>query len=218
MVTAPYDLSQLSANARSCINRGLRRCEVARISCERLAEEGWRLQQDTTERQQRAGSVREGQWRRLCLAAQDLAGFEAWGALVDGQLAASILVARVDDTAYFLYPQSHRAFFKLHVNNALVYTLTADLLSRQELRTVFYGLESLDAPPTVDEFKFRMGYRAQPVRQRVVFHPWFAPLCNRLSHSLVRSIHRHRPGNVTLAKAEGLLRFHLELAEPVNSR
>ena len=215
-ISAPYGLSRLTANARSCVKRGLRRCQIERIEFERLAEEGWGLQRDTLERQHRSGSVSEAQWRTLCLAARDLDGFEAWAALVDGRLAASILAARVEDTAYFLYPQSHRAYFKFHVNNALVYTLTTDLLSRPTIRTVFYGLESLDAPPSVDEFKFRMGYTAHPIRQRVVFHPWFAPLCNRFSHSLVRTLHRHVPENVKVAKAEGLLRFHLEMAEPVN--
>ena len=212
----PYGSPQLSANARSSTSRGLRRCAVKPISLERLAEEGWALQEDTMARQGRVGGMDASRWRRLCLAAKGLEGFEAWAALVDGRLAASILVAQLDDTGYFLYPQSHRAYFKFHVNNALVYTLTTELLSRPTIKTVFYGLESLDAPPSVDEFKFRMGYTAHPIRQRVVFHPWFAPLCNRFSHSLVRTLHRHRPENVKVAKAEGLLRFHLEMAEPVN--
>lgn len=210
VVSRPYAMGSLSANARSCTNRGLRRCRVEQIELERLAKEGWNLQQDTLDRQQREAGMTEKKWNRLCVAAGQLEGFEAWAALVDGKLAASILVAQVEDTAYYLYPQSHRSYFKFHVNNALVYTLTSTLLSRPGVKTVFYGVESLDAPPTVDEFKFRMGYQARPVRQRVAFHPWFAPLCNRVSHSLVRSFHRHRPHNVALAKAEGLLRFHLE--------
>jgi hypothetical protein len=60
---------------------------------ERLAAEGWILQRDTPERQGRVGSVDRRRWQRLSLAARDLPGFEAWGAIVEAHLAATILTA-----------------------------------------------------------------------------------------------------------------------------
>ncbi|MCL4180307.1 MAG: GNAT family N-acetyltransferase [Verrucomicrobia bacterium] len=210
VVYAPYSIERLSSNARSCTNRGLRHCQVQRIEFERLEEDGWSLQRDTLARQHREATLDERQWQRICRASREVEGFEVWGALVQGKLAASILVAQVEDTCYYLYPQSHRDYFKLHVNNALVYRLTVELLSRPGVKSIFYGLESLDAPASVDEFKFRMGFEARPVRQRVVFHPWLPPRCVRLGHSLLRRLHRSRPNAAFLAKAEGFFRFHVE--------
>jgi hypothetical protein len=70
----------------------------------------------------------------------------------------------------------------------------------------------------VDEFKFRMGYGQKRVRQRVVFHPWIGPFCNRFSHSLLKIAHRRCPRGVALAKAEGMFRFYLENADTAEKR
>jgi hypothetical protein len=215
---ASYDLETLSGNARSKVQRGLKRCAVELISMERLAEEGWRLQQDTMERQRRPGSLDREQWQRLTLAARDLPGFDAWGAIVDGELAATILTACVDGACYMLYPQSERRYFTTYVNNALAYTVTHEMLARPGVRAVFYGLHSLDAPPSVDEFKFRMGYLAKPVRQRVVVHPWARPFCNRLSHVVATRLLHRWPASPRLAKAEGMLRFYLEGQRPAGEQ
>ena len=216
--SVPYRLEELSSNARSKVRRGLKHCKTERISMERLAREGWRLQRDTLERQRRLGSLSKAGWQRVCVAAQDLPGFEAWGATVEGDLAATILSAHVDDTCYMLYPQSHRQYFGTYVNNALSYTVSHEMLSRPGVRAIFYGLDSLDAPPSVDEFKFRMGYTARPVRQRVVFHPSLAPLFNRASHAVAKRLLRWRPGNPALPKAEGMLRFYLEGKRPLSQQ
>ena len=88
--------------------------------------------------------------------------------------------------------------------------LTKSMLEREDVDSIFYGLHSLDAPASVDEFKFRMNYRAHPVRQRVVFHPWLAPALNRLSHAALRKLVRWRSESSVLPKIEGMVRFHLE--------
>jgi hypothetical protein len=215
---AGYGLELLSANARSTVQRGLKRCRVARIPLNRLAEEGWRLQRDTQERQGRVGSLDQTRWKRLSLAAQGLPGFEAWGAIVHGDLAATILTACVDGVCNMLYPQSHRDYFTSYANNVLAYTVTHEMLSRPGVKSIFYGLHSLDAPASVDEFKFRMGYVAKTVRQRVVFHPWLRPAVNRASHVALQYLRHRRPTSPTLAKAEGMCRFYLDGQRPLHQQ
>ncbi|MCL4295417.1 MAG: hypothetical protein KJ077_06805 [Anaerolineae bacterium] len=214
----PYDLEVLSANTRSRVRRGLKRCKVERISMERLAQEGWRLQQDTLERQGRSRHMNQDQWQRMCLAARGLPGFEAWGAIVQGDLAATILTACVDDTCKVLSAQSHRQYFNSYVNNAVSYIMSHEVLSRPGIRMVFYSPESLDAPASVDEFKFQMGYTTKPVRQRIVFHPWLAPVFNNATHAVLKQLLRWYPNYPTLSKAEGLLRFYLEGNRPLNEQ
>jgi hypothetical protein len=205
----PYSLEALGANARSTTRRGLKRCRVEPITIERLASDGWELQADTLDRQGRSGSLARSDWERLCRAAADLPSFEAWGALVDDQLAATILVATVEGVPSYLYPQSHRRFFADYPNNALAFALTDELLRRPDVERVFYGLHSLDAPPSVDAFKLTMGFTAEPVRQRVCFHPLAAALAAKPTHGLVRLAARFA-ASPWLAKLEGLIRFHRE--------
>ena len=218
MEDATYDLASLGKRTRKNVRRGLDFSTVEPISFECLAEEGFLLQLDTMDRQGRKVDLEHSRWRRLCLSARDLPGFEAWGARVDGKLAASALVFRMDDWYYILYQQSLRRYLPENVNNALTFTMTQNLINRPETGSIFYGLHSLDASASLDEFKFRMGYLAKPVRQRVVFHPWLGSIGTDLSHSITRRLLSHVQGHPILSKAEGMLRFYLEGKLPLREQ
>jgi hypothetical protein len=207
---SPYNLEMLRSQARNGVKKGLERCQVERISFERLADEGWNLQQDTLDRQGRLSSMTQAEWQYLCLAASDLPGFEAWAAIVANELASALIIARLEDTFCVPYAASHRKFLNVHVNNALFYTLSCDLLNREGVSGIFFTVQSLDAPASVDEFKFRMGLIAKPVRQRVVFHPWLKPLTTWRTHAFLTKMTQQYPENSMLAKAEGMLRFNLK--------
>jgi hypothetical protein len=211
-----YGLEQLSKWSRKNVRRGLKNCRVEPISFEQLAEEGWRLQLDTLARQGRQLHVDKLTWCKRCWSAADLPGFEAWGAFAGDQLAASVITFQMEDCVYMLYQQCLREYLEAHVNNALSFMVTQTMLGRLGISLILYGLHSLDAPASIDEFKFRMGYTARPVRQRVVFHPMFAPLVNRASHGILKQLRRWRPGNPTLAKMEGMMRFYLEGNYPLD--
>ena len=210
-----YGYDSLGKWARKNVRRGLRNCSVEPLAFERLADEGWALQVDTLDRQGRRLEVTREAWSQRCLSAVGLPGFEAWGALVNGRLAASVITFQMDDCCYMLYQQSLREYLSEHVNNALSFVVTRTMMNRPDIRSILYGLHSLDAPASVDRFKFRMGYAAKPVRQRVVFHPWLRPLVNGASHTMLGRLLRWRPGNPTLAKAEGMVRFYLEGKRPL---
>lgn len=213
-----YDLNNLGKKARYDVRSGLKNCQVKQLSFEHLALEGWLLQKDTMERQGRKVKAAEQSWKTLCRAADDLPGFEAWGALVQDRLAASLIAFRMGDCCYILFQQSLREFLPLKTNNTLSFVVTQTMLSRPGVKSIFYGLHSLDAPASVDEFKFRMGYRAKPVRQRVVFQPWLKPFFNCVSHAAVRWLLAWRPGVSTLAKAEGMMRFYREGKRPLTKQ
>jgi hypothetical protein len=210
-----YSLSSLPKKARHDVQKGLKAAQIEPISFARLAQEGWQLRWETLQRQGREKAETQAWWQLLCYNADGLPGFETWAAIVDGQLAAALLAFTCDDCCSILYQQSRTETLPLGVNNALAFAFTNEVLKRPGPPWLFYGLHSLDAPPSVDEFKFRMGYTAKAVRQRVVFHPMLTPLFNPGSHTLLKSLLHLRPGQPTLAKAEGLLRFYLQGQRPL---
>jgi hypothetical protein len=211
---AIYDLPSLSRQARQNVRRGLEYARVEPIPMSRLASEGWTLRRETLERQGRTDAESEDWWRRLCVAAEDLPGFEAWGAIHDSELAASFLAFRCDDWYTLPYQQSASAHQEYRVNNAIFYSVVHEALERDGVSKVFMGLHSLDAPSTVDQFKLRMGFTARPVRQRVVFHPLVALFVNGISHAAVKRMLDRSPQNSMLAKAEGMIRFYLDGKHP----
>ncbi len=206
----PYELEMLKSQARNGVKRGLDHFKVEQISFERLATEGWILQQDTLMRQDRLRSMTQAEWERLCRAAHGLPGFETWAATRDGELAGAVIICRIDDVFNVPYALSHSRFLSNHVNNAVFFAVSREMLAREGVREIFFTVESLDAPPNVDEFKFRMGLEPRAVRQRVDFHPLLNPFATPTLHNLTRGLLRRDPSNPTLAKAEGMLRFHVE--------
>jgi hypothetical protein len=210
-----YPLNSLSKKARYDVRKGLKSASVEPISWARLAGEGWALRAETLERQGRDGAESRIWWERLCHSAEDLPGFEAWAAIARGNLVASLVAFSCGNCCSILYQQSSTEYLRNGVNNALTYIFSSEVLRHPGITQIFYGLQSLDAPPSVDEFKFRMGYMAKPVRQRVVFHPWLTPFFNRASHTVTRQLLHWRPDNPMLAKAEGMLRFYLEGKRPL---
>lgn len=205
-----YQIEDLDRRSRQNIHHGLKNCRVEQISLERLAEDGWELEDDTVDRQQRGTPMRKAAWQRRCLAAAELPGFEAWAAIVDGRLAATLLSFQMDDCCELISQQCKRDFLPARVNNALTYIVTETMTRRPGIRSIFYTLQSLDAPPTVDEFKFRMGYEPKPVRQRVEFNPLLRPLVNASTQAGMAWLRRKFSDSESLAKAEGMFRFYLE--------
>jgi len=213
-----YDLARFSRSTRYDVRKGLKYAGVEPISLSRLASEGWALRQETLARQGRSGAETAEWWQRLCRSAEGLAGFEAWGAVREGRLMASILTFTLDDCCVGLYQQCCSEALTTCVNNALTYSFTKEVLGRPSITEVFYGLHSLDADERLDKFKFRMGYVAKPVRQRVVFHPWVRWLVNGLSYRALKTARSHWPEQSALAKAEGMARFYLEGKRPLEQQ
>ncbi|MDW8279176.1 MAG: hypothetical protein RMJ85_14250 [Anaerolineales bacterium] len=214
----PYSLEMLRSQARNAVKRGLEHCNIQEIPFERAACEGWALQRDTLERQHRTRSMSHAEWECLCLSARDLPGFQAWGATVAGELAALLLTCRIDDVFYVPYAASHHKFLNLHVNNALFYQVTCNLLATDGIKSIFFSLHSLDAPKSVNEFKFRMGFQARAVRQCVVFHRLVRLFVNHHSCTLITWLAKYFPESVLLPKTRGMMTYYLNGKIPLEQQ
>jgi hypothetical protein len=218
VLQSPYTMEGLRSQARNGVKRGLKVFKIEQISFERLATEGWGLQQDTLDRQSRLQSMDQEEWERLCRAADGLPGFETWAAVKDGELAGALIICQIDDVFHVPYALSHRNYLRNHVNNALFFATSCEMLAREGIRKIFFTVQSLDAPSSVDEFKFRMGLMPIPVRQCVDFHPWLDPFAIPSIHRLTEWLLQRDRNNPLLAKAEGMLRFHVAGKKPLTEQ
>ena len=212
---APYELEALKSQSRNGVKRGLEKFQIEQVSFERLAAEGWALQYDTLERQDRLRSMKQDEWERLCRSADGLPGFEAWAATADGEMAGALIICRLGDMFNVPYAMSRSCYLSNHVNNVLFYSVSCEMLKREGINGVFFTVQSLDAPSNVDEFKFRMGFEPKAVRQRVDFHPFINPFATSVVHTWVSRLLQRDPANPFVAKAEGMLRFHVEGKYPL---
>lgn len=204
-----YGEEMLSANTRSKVRRGGRRCEVGPVPFDAIAEGGRAADLDTLERQGRPVRLRGDAWRRYWAAASATPGMEGWGACAGGELVAYLVTVRFGDTVEFLVARSRSDRSDLYPNNALVFHVAQEMLARRGVRRITFGLEALEPVAALDEFKVGMGFRREPVRQRVLFHPALRPVLGRpaLRSALRRSAERLGGGSGFWRKAAGLIRI-----------
>lgn len=206
--TADYGLEKLSANTRSKIRRGLGRNEIRRISGSELAKVAETAFVETMQRQNRASPAAVEAWHRMLRAADQEEAVEIWSAWHDGEFACYLIAVLVDDVCEFFQARSAGHLLKHYPNNALIYTLTEEMLVRRGLREVTFGIESPEPVEELDAFKLQMGFRKKPVRQRVVFHGLLraAFAIAPVRRLLIRA--GSRPdADVRLRKAAGILKF-----------
>jgi hypothetical protein len=207
-----YGIDQLSANTRSKVRRGLRRCAVGPIAASEVAAEGQQADVDTVARQGRGRRLAGERWERFWRAAGETEGIEVWGARAGGVLAAFLLTVCLDDRVEFLLARSRSDCLDAYPNNALIFTVTEEMLARRGLRQITFGLEALEEVDALEEFKYGMGFRRELLRQRVVFHPLVRALL-RMS-PVVRAIEgrAEAPGRAGAfwRKTAGLVRFARE--------
>jgi hypothetical protein len=213
-----YSLDQVSRQTRQNIRKGIKYAVIEPISFSRLAGEGWAIRAETLARQGRLKSENEAWWKKLCLSAEGLPGFDAWGALHEGRLVASLVVYLAGDCYLMLYQQSLTSHLKFGVNNALGFVFTQKALAKPGIKRLFYGFQSLDASDKVDEFKFRMGYTAEAVRQRVLFHPALNPIVRPVTLAALNYIGGKILRSPKWLKAAGMMRFCIEGSRPLRQQ
>lgn len=204
-----YKIESLGHRTRKNVRRGLRECSIEPVSMQTLVDEAWEIRRDTLARQRRNLRVTRESWRARYLAASDLPGFQAWGARVQSRMAGYVVTFQMDDCLNVIDHQSHTQYLELNVNNALTFVVTEHGVALSGVRLISYGLQSLDAPERVSEFKFHMGYTRKPIRQQITFAPRISPLINGFTHLLTKAFVKLRPRDRRFAKAEGMLRVCL---------
>jgi len=117
---------------------------------------------------------------------------------------------QMEDHYTILHQSSSTEHLRLYPNNALVFTVTKLKLALPEVNAVSYGPQSLDAPESLDTFKFRMGYQQRPMKQRIVFNPLIKPFVGSSLHRCAKFALRAKPRSDTLRKFEAIIRFYRE--------
>jgi hypothetical protein len=203
-------LSSLKRKTRAHVRKGLKACECHEIGFDLLARDGLLLNRETMDRQARNDPMfgDEKRWRRLIDAGRAVSGAQAWGALVDGVLAAYLIAFRTDDVVSILYGMCRSDMLKYRPNHALVFSFITTSLSHPDVRRISGGPASIFELPQLDQYKVSMGFRKEPAELAVVFNPWLGPIAlSRLAHATLGAAQRLRPKSDTLKRTAAILRI-----------
>lgn len=202
-----YDFCHLSANTRSKVRRGLKQCDIRRLEPAFARRHGRMANTDTLTRMRFRKDPYD--WDRYWDAVDATAGVEVWGALREKELLAYLVVIVVEGCAEIPIERSRNDGLHCYPNNALVFTVSKELINRPEVEHILFGLESLESVVGVDQFKESMGFQRRPIRQRIIFHPLLERVVkSSLFRRTVQHIAKRRSQNEFWRKLEGLLVFH----------
>ncbi len=198
-----YDLEILSPNTRSKVRRGLKHCKIERLEPGYVMAHGKPVHDDTMRRiRVRDPYPWEAYWR----AVKESDCVEVWGAMMGKDLVAYLVAVLAESSCEIWVARSSSDFLRFYPNNALLFTVVQNMLSRAEIDQVFFGVESLEDLSSIDQFKESMGFVKSPIRQRVVLHPLLRPAVqNPLVIRAIRGLARSRPENEFWRKLNGIV-------------
>jgi hypothetical protein len=199
----PYDLTTLNSKSRNQTRRGLENCQVKKIQWDELVNIARDAHRDTMGRHQVNGTESLG----FGIELGECPAYEAWSAFIGGRLAAYTVTLWIEDWVHILLHRSVTADLKFYPNNALVFSIVSELLSRRGVAAVSFGLESLVSLDSLEHFKLGMGFTKEPIHQHFVLPKWIKPLLNPVTGRSINLLANLLPGNLRLQKVAGIYRI-----------
>jgi hypothetical protein len=216
-----YNLSHQHQKARNQTRRGLENNKIEQIDFEYLIEQGLPLNEDTAIRQGRESQYADPRyWRKYCLAAEATPGVSAWGAFVQGQLAAFLVAIECGDWVEWVVNHSSTALRDKYSNNALVFCAAQHFFREKKCKGICYGLGSLEQTPDLDHFKFRIGWRLEPIKQRLIFSRNLRYIFSLANEPCLEILGRLFPKSYTVRKTSAMIRLYrqqsFDIPEDIN--
>jgi hypothetical protein len=162
-----YDPAGLSANTRSKISRGRRRCTVERIAPGWLADHGYGCFVAAHHRYGGAEPEPEESWREQVLNTSD-GPFEHWGVFVDGELAGYSRCLIEEHNVATIVVKLDPRFLKQYTSSALLSHLQETYVAG-EGKTLSNGSRAVTHETQFQEFLVSHGYRRQFCRLNVIY-------------------------------------------------
>lgn len=202
-----YDISKLSPNNRSKVRRGQKRLEVRQAAPQEIAETGYSCYYDTCTRNGIA-PISENAYQAKWRNAEEQPFREMWAAFAGDEIAAIGEVWVCGKWAELLSTQSANKYLKDYSNHALFYTILHDLMHRDEIESVSYGLSSVQPNSKKDSlhhFKLSVNLEAIPVVRKIRINPFLRVAVNPATLAGVRMLERMLPNRRHILAARGAL-------------
>lgn len=199
-----YNFNHLSSKARNQTRRALENCFCKQIDFSILNDKGIALNIDTMQRQGRKLPKNFYKyWSTYYHNASKSEGAEAWGCFYQDDLAAYLISFKMENIAHILIVRSNSCYLKFYPNNALLFTYIQECF-KKNIKEISIGYEPLQANlSSLDHFKIGMGFKMEPVGQRIEISPILRPIL-----ASTKSFLKYLPYNELFSKVEGLINFY----------
>lgn len=206
-----YDISKLSRNNRSKVRRGLKRMEVRRTTAREIAENGYLCYYDTCTRNSFA-PISKHEFQAKWQKDTESPSKELWAAFVGNDIAAIGVVWVCGKWAELMSTKSANEYLRDYSNHALFYTILHNLMHREGIESVSYGLSSVQPNSKKDSlhnFKLSVNLEAIPVVRKIRINPLLRVAFNPVTLRGARLLERMFPNTRHILAARGALELML---------
>ncbi|MCE5303107.1 MAG: hypothetical protein LLF97_08370 [Planctomycetaceae bacterium] len=171
------DLADCSANTRSKIRRGLKKCEVAMVDAEYIARHGYDVFMAAYAKYTGVAlpTVSNAEWAQRALISKNFPDLRHyWAALIDGRLVAYSANTIYGTTeASYSEVKLHPDFLKAYPSYALFFKMNEYYLRDQAFQYVNDGFRSIKHETNIQDFLMeKFGFRRMPTNLYVRYRPW----------------------------------------------
>lgn len=173
-----FDLSTLHSKARNQTRRGLENCLIRELAVDELRDIGTRINKSVFKRQGRIGSKRfidEQSWGKYLDTIKRFPEIKCYGAFYNSTLCAYVFIIPVENYCYIYHPMSDNEYLSYYPLNALIYSVTKEIMNNPDISFISYGLESATTLEGLERFKERMGYTKRELHRQVIINPIIIP-------------------------------------------
>lgn len=202
-----YDISKLSANNRSKVRRGEKRFNVRRATAAEVAEKGYESYRDACTRNGIA-PISEKDHKQKWRGDNEPSNRELWAAFAGDEIAAVGVVWICGRWAELFSTQSSNRYLKDYSNHVLFYNVLHDLLHREGIESVSYGLSTVQANSNMNSlhhFKLSVNFEAISVVRKIIVNPFLRPAFNNTTLRCARLLVRIFPRARHILAAKGAL-------------
>lgn len=170
-----YSLTSVESKSRNQTRQGLENCTCGPENASELGSDGIELHAQTLRRQGRKiSNDYESYWRKYFDAVSKCPSATVWASRYQGRLASFLISFRIGTVENICIVRSDEELLKYRPNNAMLFTFLQQAMSREDTTEVGIGLQSLQVGMnSLDFFKRRMGFREEPIGQRIELRPTF---------------------------------------------
>ncbi|OQA66627.1 MAG: hypothetical protein BWY36_00870 [Candidatus Diapherotrites archaeon ADurb.Bin253] len=166
-------LENLSPTQRSKIRRGLKNCDVKKITPQWLSENGYECYKSAFRRYKGTIPSNERQWKRGLEIKSKYTCFEFWGVFIKEKLigySECIVLNDIISTSVIKYNPD---YLKYYPSYALTYTILDYYLNQKNYELISNGTRSISHDTQIQKFLEKFGFDKQYCKLNVLYSPVF---------------------------------------------
>ena len=183
-----YELNSFDSKIRNQIRKGLKDCTISEATENDMVENGFLINLQVLKKQHREVQYLDNKlkWKKYVATLMQHEDVFIKGAFVNSALIAYTIFLKVHEKYYIYHPFMDKKYSNSCPMNAIIYSFINEVLERERVIDISYGLSSYSEKHGLDKFKKGMLFKESQCTRVVAVNGILGVLINRKMHKLIK--------------------------------